>query len=246
MKLLNRLGPAVLLLALFSCTPDQLTEADNLERELLITWVALERNDLRVAQEYNRATQQSWAASHEQYKDVPLTKEQQRSITSIHKWMDNLDFSIRYGQVERAITSIQLIQHEIRSARPRSGQPHPADLLYSFYLDWQEVSEVSHDQMMCLLEWNEFEGLYELADKQWRSYQRSQGLLAADQVFPGLGTNSLQAEQGAVALSQSLDEFAEVLRQGNHTLTQGPCETVNRRFFDYLAVILEYPSTKTL
>lgn len=241
MKLLYRLGPAVFLLALFSCTTDQLVKADNLERELLITWVALERNDFAVAKSFNQSTQQSWAASREQYKDVPLTASQQRSVTLIHKWMDNLDFCVRYGQRDNALISIQLIQHEIRTVRPRSGQPHPADLLYSFYLDWQEVREVSHDQMMCLLDWNEFEGLYELADKEWHTYQNAQGQHSDGLTFPGLGSNSLQAEQGAVALSKSLDEFAESLREGNHTLTRAPGDKVHRLFIDYLAVILEYP-----
>lgn len=246
MKLLYTLGPAVFLLALFACTPDQLEEADQLERTLLITWVALERNDFKTAAAYSEQAKNIWRANSPHYREVTLTSSQHRSLELLQEWMDNLDFAIRYGQRDKALNTIRLFQNEIPAIRPPGESVNPTDALYRFYLHWEEVREVSQDQMMCLLEWQEFEGLYETAVLEWEAYQRFPGQAYPEVTLPGLGSNSLKAEQYALSLSAALAEFALTLQQGDHTLTRQPGNHIHRLFTDYLAIIIDYPDEQSL
>lgn len=246
MNLLYLLGPAVTLLALFACTPDQLADAEPLERALLITWVALERGNVEVAATYNSKAQKHWSALREHTQSFVLTNNQRDNLLLFSTRMARLDFAVNHQQDATARTTLFQIQHQLQSIPQWRDRDHPANQLYHFYLDWEEVRQASHDQKMCLLEWREFEELYEVAEQKWSAYQSDPSRYHYEGIFPGLRSSGQQAEAQALALNQALAEFAVLLRQGNHTLTAAPSEGVHRLFLDYLAVSLAYPAAQAL
>ena len=76
-----------------------------------------------------------------------------QSADRVNLWMLNLRNAVKYDQPTRAMMAINLMQNELRVLRPRFGMNHPADHLYDFYYQWQDVVAASNDPMMCLLEW---------------------------------------------------------------------------------------------
>lgn len=98
----------------------------------------------------------------------------------------------------------------------------------------------SNDPMMCLLEWTEYEERYELATKSWKEYAAARPRFS-DTLFPGYGQNAGDAEAAALAMTNSLDHFATLLKEADHTLAAEPGRLIDDLFFDYLAVVTAYP-----
>lgn len=236
--------PALLLIGILSsCTNDQIVEMAPLEHDLLITWVALERGDSAIAHTYNEAAQVKWGKLRQKFRLGLLTEAEKRSVGMVNLWMNNLDLAFNYDQPEKGLVTILHLQNQLKTLRPRYGIVHPADQLYEFNYSLGRIRETYQDQMLCLLEWKEFVGIYEQADKQWRDYQRTRPA-HADLVFPGLGSNSTTAEYGALALTQALDKFGEQLDNADPTVLPAPGEVVRSAFLDYMAVVVAYPGAE--
>ncbi len=243
-----KLIPLVLLLLLAGltvrCSEDQLIEMETLERDLLLTWIALERNDAERVVAYHTAAQQHWASLRNDYRTAVLKPALRESATRVDLWMLNLRMAIDNGQTERATNALSLIQNEIRALRPQLGLEIASDRLYDFYQQWQDVVATSNDPMMCLLEWGEYEEQYELATASWRAYLAARPSFSHT-LFPGYGRSATASENASVALTQELDNFALLLEAADHTLAAGPSLAINQRFFDYLAVVTAYPGAAT-
>lgn len=236
--------PALLLLGfLSSCTDDQIVEMAPLERDLLITWVALERGDSAIAHTYNTTAQEKWRKLRQKFRLGLLTEAEKRSVGMVNLWMNNLDLAFSYDQPQKGLLTIQHLQNQLKTLRPRYGIVHPADQLYEFNYSLGRIRETYQDQMLCLLEWKEFVEIYEQAHKQWRDYQRTRPA-HADLVFPGLGNRSTTAEYGALALTEALDEFGEELDNADPTLLLIPGDKVRSAFLDYMAVVIAYPGVE--
>lgn len=232
----------VTLLSLFlpGCTEDQLTDLNVMERNLMLSWIALEREDDERFREFSVLVQRDWLTLTRDYKKVPMRPEVRQSIGRVDFWMGTLRNAAATSHHARGKMAINLIQNELRGIRPRYGIYHPADQLYDFYFQWQDVVAASNDPMVCLLEWNEYEALYELADKTWQNYLTTRPPYA-DELFPGYGERAAATETAGIALSRRLDYFATLLAQGDHTLAAEPSRIIDDLFFDYLGVITAYP-----
>jgi hypothetical protein len=228
---------------LSSCTDDQLVEVAPLEHDLLITWIALERGDSVTAGSYHETAQVKWGKLRQKFRLALLTDAEKRSVGMVNLWINNLDLAFTQNQPKNALVNILHLQNQLKTLRPRYGIVHPADQLYEFNYSWNQIRETCEDQMMCLLEWKEFEAIYEQADGQWKSYQRTRPL-HNDLVFPGLGNNSTSAEHSALALTQALDGFGQELEKANHTILTAPAQAVKSAFLDYMAVIVGYPGAE--
>lgn len=230
----------LLSLVVLSCTPDHAAEVGPLEHNLIITWLSLEKGDTNVTTTYNGLAQQDWQQLRTKLPGVLLTDAEKQSVARVSLWMFNLQNAVRYQQQGKALQSLDLLQNELKVLRPRYGIIHPADQLYAFHLSWKRVEETCNDQMMCLLEWKDFEELYEQSLQIWQTYQRSHPNYS-DEVFPGHGNNSAAAEAATVALNQALVEFGTLMEASDHTLTTGTAQEIRLLFLDYLAVIVGYP-----
>lgn len=234
------LGLLTLLPLLNSCSPDQLEEADTLERQVLITWIALERGDEATALHYAENVQRNWRRLRKSYGQFQLNQEEQRFVGLLDLWTNNLLFSVQYEQRKNALLAISLIQDELQRTRPRYGLNHPADGLYAFFHSWEDIVEASNDPMMCLYEWVEYEEIVDLAIKQWRDYQANHPRFM-DTLFPGYGKNSLAVEEAGLAINNQLKEFKAIMVGADHTKAAKPSQDIRNLIIDYLAVIADYP-----
>lgn len=227
-------------LFLTSCSEDQVLEMETLERDLLLTWIALEREDAASVTVYNAAAQRDWSLLHHHYGNTPMKPALRQSAARVNLWMLNLRNAVSYEQPQRAMMAINLMQNELRVLRPQFGMNHPADRLYDFYYQWQDVVAASNDPMMCLLEWNEYEERYDLAVKSWKAYTAARPRFS-DTLFPGYGQQAGESEAAALAMTRSLERFATILEAADHTQAAVPSRQIDDLFFDYLAVVTAYP-----
>lgn len=217
--------------------------SEKLERQLIITWVALERGDELISREYNNKAQDKWIGLRADLTARDLPKRIQHSVSLMNFWMLGLNNAINNELPQRACMNITLMQQELRTVRQQSGSPHPADALYDFYYSWKDVTEASNDPMLCLLEWGEYEDLVRQASKQWQTFNAGKPLYF-DGVFPGYGTQSVAAENVGLLISQKLAEFEDLLRRADHTIAAAPSRELETLFFDYLAIITDYPKAE--
>jgi len=227
-----------------SCSEDQVVEMENLERDLLLTWIALEREDEPQIAAFNEATQKDWQLLSQQYRYATMRAPVRQSAGRVNLWMLNLRNAVHNNQPKRAMMAISLMQNELRTLRPQLGINHPADRLYDFYYQWQDVVAASNDPMMCLLDWNEYEERFELAAKSWNEYLAARPRFS-DILFPGYGLNAHDAEAASLAMTGSLNSFALILEKADHTLAAEPSRMIDDLFFDYLAVVTAYPVEPT-
>jgi hypothetical protein len=233
----------LLFVALFvtRCSEDQVIEMETLERDLLLTWIALEREDAPRVAAYNATTQQDWTLLQQHYGNTPMRPALSQSYARVNLWMLNLQNAVSDNQPKRAMMAINLMQNELRVLRPKLGMNHPADRLYDFYYQWQDVVAASNDPMMCLLEWNEYEERYELAAKSWKEYAAARSRFS-DTLFPGYGQYASDAETAALAMTRSIEAFSTILEKADHTQAAAPSLIIDDLFFDYLTVVTAYPA----
>jgi|GEM_PF-5796888 hypothetical protein len=223
------------------CSEDQVIEMESLERDLLLTWIALEREDAPRVTAYNTAVQQDWLLLQRHFDSKQVSPALRQSAMRVNVWMLKLRNAVDYQQAKRATVAINLIQNELRRLRPQYGMNHPADRLYDFYYQWQDVVAASNDPMIELLEWKEFEKCYELAVRSWAACVAAQPRFS-NTLFPGYGQNAGGTEAAALTITRSLEYFTTILGGADHTLAAEPSQKINALFFDYLAVVTAYPS----
>ncbi|MEM9259784.1 MAG: hypothetical protein AAGA62_09070, partial [Bacteroidota bacterium] len=147
MGLLLLCGLFLSLLLLNRCSADQLEAADTLERQVLITWIALERGDMPLATQYSENVHHNWRRLRKTYGQLTLTQDEKRFLHLLDLWTHKLLTAIKYEQRDNALVAISLIQDELQRTRPRYGLHHPADGLYAFFHTWEDITEASNDPM---------------------------------------------------------------------------------------------------
>ncbi len=226
------------------CSEETFVQLEPLERELLVVWIAAERNDLTVLQSENARAQQSWQKAQKKYAAMPLSPAETDALQVTDRWMSRVDASVKEGKPEQVKEELMRLHHKLRELRAPFYDGHPADYVYVFHEQWMWVEQISHDQMMCLVEWSEYEDAYRFAKGSWSQF-RSTAMQQPNVLFPGLHANAAEAEFTGVEVDRELDRFEILLSTGNHTLTTTTTEEVRRRFFDHLAILVGYPSSQT-
>ena len=241
---MSRLLPLIYLLVLAlsatACTEDFFVDTEPLERELLGVWIAAERDDITVLNAYNAEAQDRWQGNRERFADSSLSPAERGALRLTDRWMRELDVAVTTGDLPRVRYQLRELRAAVRELRGPVVADHPADLLYAFDEQWGWVSDISHDQMMCLVEWSEYEDAYREARSTWRRFG-GLPLVSHRDLFPGYGDNAGAVEFSRTELDREFAEFERLLERGNHSLTTRTTEEIERRFFDHLALLIGYP-----
>ncbi|WP_116108642.1 hypothetical protein [Lewinella sp. IMCC34191] len=222
------------------CTEDFFVDLEPLERELIGVWVATERQDSSSLAAFNGGAQLIWQRNYRKYAGMTLSQEEKVALRLTEVWMNGLDAAVRQGNFRQIDLQLAQLHTTLRELREPYADRHPADLLYEFDDRWNWVEEISHDQMMCLVEWSEFEDAFRFALTSWEGF-RSQASRRGGVLFPGIGRAAPAAERTALAVDEELEHFRELLTRGDHTLTTASSEAVRLRFLEYVAVLIDYP-----
>lgn len=237
----------VLLISLLlpqSCAEDRWPDYAALERDLLIVWVALEKEDRPVMREYTAAATLSWRKLRSELAETGLGTEEKVALKLMDLWLLGLRNAVDNDQIREVRSQLRHLHNQLRGLRPDYGVDHPVDLLYGFDAQWKWVEEISHDQMVQLLEWNEYEDAFDRADENWVKF-KNQSPAYAQRTLPGLTGNSGMSELSGTRLTAALADFEQLLREANHEGMGRESERVRARFIDYLAVAVGYPAIPT-
>ncbi|WP_104418208.1 hypothetical protein [Neolewinella xylanilytica] len=240
MSLYRLAFPLLLFACLTGCTEDFFVDLEPLERDLLGVWVAAERQDTTSLSIFNDRAQLIWRRNGRKFAGMTLSREEQVAIRLTEVWMKGLDEAVEFRNFRQVDHQLAQLHATLRELRAPLVEAHPADQLYAFDDRWGWVEEISHDQLMCLVEWSEYEEAFQAAKTTWRHF-RTLAPGHAENLFPGLAATAPEAEITAIAVDAELVLFEDILSLGNHTLTTETCGTVRQRFLDHVAVLIGYP-----
>lgn len=222
------------------CTPDQLPQLDKIERQLLVVWVALEKDDPATARTAVTAANRKWNDVRTTFASQLLSRQEMEMLELTDVWLLGLRNAVNSDELHRASRPIHQLQQLMMGLRPQYGVDHPLDLLYAFHAQWDWITEISNDQMLCLLEWGEYELAFREARDLWTRYQSTPYTLSGN-ILPGRLTHSTDTEFAALHLTEMLDAFEEHLGAADRTVMPAAADRVREGFFAYLATAVDYP-----
>ncbi len=227
-----------------ACTNDHWPDYAPLERQLLVVWVAAEKGDYPVMREYTVTATRSWERLRSEPGELLMGPDETEALRLMDLWMLGLRNAVANEQAYGVRTHLRHLHNQLRGLRPEYGIDDPLDLLYGFDARWEEVEETSHDQLMGLLEWQEYEGSFYRAQETWTGFQRyAPGY--TERTLPGLTANGAAAEYAGLELTRVLNDFEQLLSLADLAEMAPASEQVRTRFLAYLTVVVGYPGEVT-
>ena len=92
----------------------------------------------------------------------------QDALSRIDAWLSDAYQSIDHNELELATVQLDHANYELRMLRARHDLDYYLDYWYDFQDAIVETTEVAEDEMLCLLEWNEFEAMVKETRSIWQ------------------------------------------------------------------------------
>ncbi len=86
----------------------------------------------------------------------------------IDGWLDDAYYAIDGNRPLTAINQLEHVKYELIALRRKYNIDYYLDYLYDFQSAADMLAETANDEMLCLLEWEEFTALGQHTEKQWR------------------------------------------------------------------------------
>ena len=109
---------------------------------------------------------------HQTQRVLPEDLDWQEGLRRTDRWLSDAIMSIDDNRQEYALAELDHIRYELAEIRRHKGIPYYLDDLYEFHGNTEEVYDVASDDMLCLLEWKEFETLVIKLNQQWQAIQK--------------------------------------------------------------------------
>ena len=223
-----------------SCTSDGWSDYTPLEHQLLLVWVAADQADSSAVRAYTATAVRSWDRLRSMSGELTSGSDETEALRLMDLWMLGLRNAVANAQANAVRTHLRHLHNQLSGLRPEYGIEDPLDLLYGFDARWEEVEAISHDQLLDLLEWQEYEDAFHRARENWIDFQRYPPGYT-ERSLPGLTANSGASESAGLELTRALDDFERLLTLADHTEMARASEAVRARFLDYLTVAVDYP-----
>ena len=186
---------------------DQLPEAVNALPALRLQWQRL---------------QQSFVAQH------PGDRFWKETVIAVNDRLEEAEDALSEHRTDLAYNQIDLIKYELMEARRRNRLVYVLDDWYDLHERVFEVTCIAGDDLLDLLEWNEFVHLTRQMENHW------QGLRPSD---PGMDTETWPPalQQQGQAFDEALLKYLEAVESADQATVQEQEKPFNDAVFNLLA-----------
>ena len=154
-----------------------------------------------------------WQQLENRYgKHLPGDEDWQETFRRVNDWLDEAFRAIDGNCFELAYNQLDHVRYEMMDLRRRHQIDYYLDYLFDFEDTMNEVLEVANDDMLCLMEWNEFESLVHRMNAQWQRALRQEIDGELFKLDP-LKLRHLQSNQQLV--TSELQAFDEAMKTGD-------------------------------
>ncbi|MFT5912767.1 MAG: hypothetical protein ACI9XO_004309, partial [Paraglaciecola sp.] len=186
----------------------------------------------------------NWQQLQYQTKNMlPEDIDWQERLRRTDNWLSDAMVSIDAHQQEYTLAELDHARYELTEIRRLKGVPYYLDDLYDFQENVEAVYDVASDDMLCLLEWEEFEKLVGDLNKEWQNVQQKPfdtDLFEIDKIEKGrieLLQKMIAHQMGNVMSALACDSHFEVAER---------VKTVEITFMKMLCIFGHFPESETV
>ena len=181
-----------------------------------------------------------WQKVKKQYQGY-LPDEKER-LNRVDNWLGDAYFAIDANKPLTAANQLEHVKYEFMELRRKYGVDYYLDGLYEFQDAIALLAEAAEDEMMCLMEWGEYEHLLYQAMDDWQVI-RAKKLDAELFEFDEARLRQLVAKQDA--MQAVLDQYAETFSCANRKQLVIASQSLQPVFFDVLILFGNFEASQT-
>lgn len=147
-----------------------------------------------------------WQQLRKQYEG--MLPEERETFQRINDWLGDAYYAIDANYPQVAANQLEHVKYELADLRDRYGVDYYLDGLYDFEGSLSLLREAANDEMLCFMEWSEYEQLLRETRRSWEKLC-AEPFDAALFGFDAQKQSRLREEQQAMA--EALGRFAETV-----------------------------------
>ena len=242
MKFLSRVVCITILASLFTgCDTNEARKAMvHFDRAFVPLMIYTFEGDIHQAKRSVFYVEFQWQKLKKQYQGY--LPEEAESLARINSWLGDAYYAIDANNLLLAANQLEHVKYEFMELRRKYGVDYYLDGLYEFQDAIALLAEAAEDEMMCLMEWGEYEHLLYQAMDDWQAI-RAKKLDAELFEFDEARLRQLVAKQDA--MQAVLDQYAETFSCANRKQLAIASQSLQPVFFDVLILFGNFEASQT-
>ena len=181
-----------------------------------------------------------WHQLKDQYQN--MLPEEGETFNRIDGWLGDAYYAIDANNPGLAANQLEHVKYEMMEIRHRYGVAYYLDGLYAFQSDIGLLHEAANDEMLCLMEWGEFEHLLRQTQAKWEALCE-QAFDAELYEFDAKKQQQLKEEQRV--MREALSQFAEAASYANRLDLAQASSSLQPAFFGVLKLFGSFETSQT-
>ena len=242
MKFLARVVSITILASLISgCDATQIRKAMvHFDRAFIPVLAYSFEGDIHQAKRSVFYLEFQWQKLKKQYQ--AYLPEEAEALNRINSWLGDAYYAIDANNLTLAANQLEHVKYEFMELRQKYGVDYYLDNLYNFQDAIGLLSEAAGDELMCHMEWGEYEHLLQKAIEDWQAI-RAQPIDSALHEFDEARLQQLAYKQDA--MEAVLLQFAETFSCANRQQLAIASQSLQPAFFEVLRMFGNFEASQT-
>ncbi|MCO6476764.1 MAG: hypothetical protein J5I94_09085 [Phaeodactylibacter sp.] len=242
MKFLARVVCITILASLFTgCDTMEVRKAMvHFDRAFVPLLVYTYEGDIHQAKRSVFYVEFQWQKMKKQYQGY--LPEEAISLNRINSWLGDAYYAVDANDMALAANQLEHVKYEFMELRRQYGIDYYLDGLFEFQDAIGLLAEAAEDEVMCLMEWGEYEHLLYQTIEDWKAI-RKEPLDAELYEFDEARLRKLASKQDA--MEAVLYQFAETFSNANRRQLAIASQSLQPAFFEVLKLFGNFEASQT-
>ena len=183
-----------------------------------------------------------WQQLRVKYQFAAEDDEWQETFRRVNDWLGDVYYAVDANRMDLALNQLEHVRYELQQLRRQYHIDYFLDHLYDFQEEVAVLTEASNDEMLCMLEWPEFEELAVSALNHWRRIM----IHPFDAAFYGLDAEEERLYQAyRVEMEEVLINFLDVVESADREAIATESFHLEAAFMPLLRLFGDFQSSQT-
>ncbi|MCB0548680.1 MAG: hypothetical protein KDD19_13960 [Phaeodactylibacter sp.] len=242
MKFLSRVVCITILASLFTgCDTNEARKAMvHFDRAFVPLMIYTFEGDIHQAKRSVFYVEFQWQKLKKQYQGY--LPEEAESLARINSWLGDAYYAIDANNLLLAANQLEHVKYEFMELRQQYAIEYYLDGLFEFQDAIGLLTEAAEDEMLCLMEWEEYEHLLYKTIAEWQAL-RKEPLDTELYEFDEARARQLVSKQEA--MEAVLYQFAETFSNANRRQLAIASQSLQPAFFEVLRLFGNFEASQT-
>lgn len=139
------------------------------DQAFIPVWIYAQEGDIAKAKAAVFYLEFRWQQLRGKYQHSVEDENWQEAFRRVNDWLGDVYYAIDANQSEVALSQLDHVRYDLQQLRRFYHVDYYLDHLFDFYDELTVLVEAANDDMLCLLEWPEFEVLSVSTLQHWRN-----------------------------------------------------------------------------